>query len=135
MPLPKAHFRVHLGKEEVGVESITPLHWAGPGHGDPELQQTVTLRRAVGADRTFFKWREAVASGKQDVRDVTISQLSTPAGKAVNEWLLKRATAVRWSGPDFHALSGDIAYEELELRYESITWRAASRVAKGGDKR
>ena len=123
MPVPKAHFRVYLGKEEVGVESITPLHWAGPGHGDPELRQTVTLRRAVGLDRTFFKWREAIAAGEKDVRDVTISLLSTPAGKTVNTWQLKGATAVRWSGPDFHARSGEIAYEELELRYESIVWR------------
>ena len=135
MPLPKAHFRVHLGTDEVGVESSTPLHWAGPGHGDPDLQQTVTLRRAIGSDRTFFKWREAVASGRQDVRDVTISQLSAPARKAVNKWLLKGATAVRWSGPDFHARSGEIAYEELELRYESIIWLTASHVAKGEEKR
>lgn len=135
MPLAKAHFRVHLGEVEVGVESITPLHWASPGHADAEMRQTVTLRRAIGADRAFFKWRAAVASGKQDVRDVTITQLSTPAGRAVNEWLLKKATPVRWSGPDFNALSGDIAYEELELRYESIAWRIASKAAEGDSKR
>lgn len=135
MPLPKAHFRVHLGKDEVGVESITPLHWLDAGHGNPDLHQTVTLRRAIGSDRSFFKWREAVASGRQDVRDVTISQLSIPAGRPVNEWLLKGATAIRWSGPDFHARSGEIAYEELELRYESIIWRAASKAPKGAEKR
>ncbi len=127
MLLPKAHFRVHIGSEEVRVESITPLHWAGPGHGDPAVQQTVTFRRAVADDRTFFEWRAAVASGRSDVRDVTISQLGTPAGKTVNRWRLKSATAVRWSGPDFHARSDEIAYEELEVRYESIVWHRKSR--------
>ena len=122
-PLPKAHFRVFLGPEEVGIESITPLHWADREHADPELRQTVTLRRGVGTDRTLFTWRAAVAGGKRDVREVVIAQLGEPDGKPINIWLLQKAVPVRWSGPDLDALSGELAYEELELRYESIAWR------------
>jgi len=122
-PLPKAHFRVFLGRVEVAVESVSQLHWTDSARADPQLRQTVVLRRAVGADRSLYEWRAAVAAGKDDVRNVTIVQLAGPDAKAVNIWLLERADAVRWSGPDFHARSGEIAYEELEIRYESIAWR------------
>ncbi len=122
-PLPRAHFRVFLGQKEVGIESITPLHWLADGHPDPELRQVVTLRRAVTTDRTLFAWRAAVAKGKSDVRDVVIAQLGEPGGKPINIWLLQKAVPIRWSGPTLDALSGEIAHEELELRYESIAWR------------
>ena len=123
-PLPMAHFRVFLDRDEIDVESISPLHWADSAHSDPDLRQTVVLRRAVGSDRTLYNWRAAIAAGKADVREVTIVQLASPDGKAVNIWLLKDAVAVRWTGPVFDARSGEIAYEELEVRYESIVWRS-----------
>ena len=122
-PLPKAHFRVFLGQEEVGIESITPLHWTEKGHPDQELRQTVTLRRAVSTDRTLFAWRAVVAGGKSDVRNVVIAQLGEPDGQPINIWRLEQAVPVRWSGPGLNALSGEIAYEELELSFNSIAWR------------
>lgn len=131
-PLPRAHFRVFVGEQEVGIESLTPLHWLDGGHPDPELRQTVTLRRAVSTDRTLFAWRAAAAGSKGDARDVVIAQLDEPGGKPINVWRLERAVPIRWSGPALDALSGEIAYEELELRYDTISWRRSLRGLPGG---
>jgi phage tail-like protein len=40
----------------------------------------------------------------------------------VNAWRLTRAWPVRWSGPAFDAMSGEIAWEELELAYDDLEW-------------
>jgi len=121
-PLPRAHFRVFLDRREVGIERISPLHWAGEEH--PEIRQSVVLRRAVSTDRTLYAWWAAVARGKSDTRSVVIAQLLSPDGKPINIWRLEKAVPIRWTGPGLDALSGEIAYEELELQYQSISWRA-----------
>lgn len=123
-PLPKAHFRVFLGDKEVGVESVSPLHWLAGGPGDPELRQTVVLRRAAGPDRALYDWRTSAAGGGPS--QVTIVQLVEAGGEPVNIWRLEGARPVRWSGPDFDARSSGLAFEELEIRYESIAWRGSA---------
>lgn len=124
-PLPARHFRVFLDREEIGMLSVGPLHWLVEGQADPELRQTVTLRRAVSQDRRLYDWYGTVAKGKEDVRELTIVQLDCPSGTAVNIWRLEKATPVRWTGPGFNAVSDDFAAEELEVRYASIAWRSS----------
>lgn len=123
-PLPKSSFRVFIGSEEVHVVSVSPLHLADPEFSDPELRQTVTLRRAVGRSRTFYDWNLACHAGKEDLRIVTITLLDSPGGKPAGIWQLTDAKAVRWTGPDMDAMAQEIAMEELELAYGSIAWRS-----------
>ena len=125
-PLARAHFRVFIDDKEIGLASVSALHWGDEGCADPEIKQTVVLRRAVGADKTLYRWRRAVARGKDDERCVTIAQLDSPDGRPVNIWQLERAVAIRWTGPALDARSPDIAFEELEIHYESIAWRASA---------
>ena len=122
-PLPKSNFRVFLNAEEVSVASVSPLHLPDGKHTDPDLRQTVTLRRAVGGSRIFFDWNLATRAGKPDIRTVTITLLDGPNGKPAGIWQLTGARAVRWTGPDFDALADGIAMEELEVTYDSISWR------------
>ena len=124
-PLPRAHFRVALDDEELGVLSISPMHWVGEGAMEPEPRQQVTLRRAAGQDRTFYTWYRTVASGKDDVRTLTVVQLDRPDGVAINIWQLEKCEPIRWTGPSFDALSDDFAVEEIEIRYASIAWRSS----------
>ena len=123
-PLPKSNFRVYLNAEEVSVASVSPLHLPDGKHTDPELRQTVVLRRAVGASRIFFEWNSATRAGKADVRTVTITLLDGANGKPAGIWQLTGARAVRWTGPDFDALADEIAMEEIEISYDSINWRS-----------
>lgn len=123
-PLPKSNFRVWFGTDEIDVASVSPLHLPDGKQSDPEIRQTVTLRRAVGTSRAFYDWTVACRAGKNDVRAVTIALLDRPDGKPAGLWVLAGARAVRWTGPDFDALANGIAMEEVEIAYEAIEWRA-----------
>ena len=123
-PLPKTSFRVFIGSEEVHVASVSPLHLAETEFTDPDLRQTVILRRAVSNSRTFYDWNAACRAGKRDIRPVTITLLDSPGGKPACIWQLTNARAVRWTGPDLNAMAHEIAMEELELIYDSIAWRS-----------
>tara|TARA_R110000787_G_scaffold8845_1_gene30372 strand:+ start:263 stop:793 length:531 start_codon:yes stop_codon:yes gene_type:complete len=123
VPLPKSNFRVFFDADEVDVASVSPLHLPDGKLGDPDIRQTVVLRRAVGGSQAFFAWNLACRSGKTDGRTVTITLLNGPGGKSACIWQLTGARAVRWTGPDFDALANEIAMEELEISYESIEWR------------
>ena len=53
-------------------------------------------------------------------------------GTTVNAWKLTRAWPSRWTGPAFDALSGDIAFEEIELSFEDLDWIEHNRTLTGG---
>lgn len=106
------------------MSSVSPLHLPDGKHGDPDIRQTVTLRRAVGQSRVLFDWNRTCRAGRNDRRTVTIALLDAPDGNPVGIWLLRNAHAVRWSGPDLDALENGIATEELEIAYETIDWRS-----------
>jgi hypothetical protein len=116
-----SHFRVLIGREEVGFAEVSPLS----SETDPEAGEGfahVVLRRALTRDTTLFDWRRAVADGERDRRTVTIHQLERPGGRIANSWRLVRAWPCRWSGPALNALESGIAFEELELAFDDLVW-------------
>tara|TARA_R110000787_G_scaffold250136_1_gene355729 strand:- start:1596 stop:1961 length:366 start_codon:yes stop_codon:yes gene_type:complete len=118
------HFRVFVGAEEVDLVSVSPLHLPDGENTDPEIRQTVTLRRGVGSSRLFYDWNQSRVAGKQDHRAVTIVLLDGADGRPVNIWQLVNARPVRWSGPGLDAMTDGIAMEELEIAYDNIGWRS-----------
>jgi len=126
-PLPRAHFRVFLNREELAVLSLSPLHWVlqAPEEIEGGVRQQVTLQRAASQDRTLYNWHKSVAAGKDDTRTLTVVQLDSPDGLAVNIWQLEKSTPVRWTGAGFDALSDDFGVEEVQIRYASIAWRSS----------
>jgi phage tail-like protein len=120
-----AHFRVKVGDIEIGVQSVSRLHDLIDGEADPDVRMSVTLRRAATQDKRLFAWYRDTRQGKDTARNVTIVQLDGPDGTPYNVWRLEQARPVRWSGPHFDALANEIAMEEVELRYKSISWRSS----------
>jgi len=115
-------FRVLIGERELGFAEISPLT-SRSEPGEPERHfDTVVLRRALTRSSELYDWRRTVADGKQDRRDVTISQLAGPGGDTVNAWRLVDAWPVRWSGPAFDATTSELAFEELELAFADLIW-------------
>jgi hypothetical protein len=106
-----AHFRVLIGRREVGLAEVGPL----VSDGEPAA---LVLRRALGAHATeLFEWRR-----QGDARAVTIEQLDTARGRVVNAWRLLNARPLKWTGPALNAASNDVAMEELELAYDELVW-------------
>ena len=121
-PYGRMYFEVVIDRLEIGLCQISPLHWVDGVNTDPDLRQTVTLRRAIGQDRTLHEWRRILASGKDDPRQVNVILLAGPGGKPAAIWRLVNARAIRWTGPELDAMSDGIAWEELEIVYERIDW-------------
>ena len=116
-----SHFRVLIGREELGFSEVSPLS----SEADPESGEQfahVVLRRALTDDTTLFDWRRAILDGKRDRRSVTIHQLDGAGGRIANSWRLVRAWPCRWSGPALNALESDIAFEEVELAFDDLLW-------------
>jgi phage tail-like protein len=116
-----SHFRVLIGRDELGFAEVSPLSSAV----DPETGEGfahVVLRRALTRDTTLFDWRRAVADGARDRRTVTIHQLERAGGRIANSWRLVRAWPCRWSGPALNALESEIAFEEVELAFDDLVW-------------
>jgi hypothetical protein len=116
-----SHFRVLIGREELGFAEVSPL----TSEVDPESGEQfahVVLRRALSRDTTLFDWRRAIVDGKKDRRTVTIHQLEGAGGRIANSWRLVRAWPCRWSGPALNALESGVAFEEVELAYDDLVW-------------
>ncbi len=121
-----SNFVVLIGDRELGFAEVSRLTSETnpdvPDHRHGHRFATVVLRRALTRSSELYDWRRLIVDGKDDRRDVTIRQLSTPGGKLANAWRLVGAWPCRWSGPSFDAMSNDIAFEELELMFDDLIW-------------
>jgi phage tail-like protein len=121
-----SHFRVLIGRRELGfcevgrLSSETDLTQP-PGERRDRFE-TIVLRRALTQSTELYDWRKRIVDGARERRQVTIQQLDGAGGEVVNAWRLVRAWPCRWSGPAFNALEGGIAYEELELAFDTMEW-------------
>ena len=129
-----SHFRVRIGRREIGFCEVGPLtsetDLAFPEEPYDRFE-TVVLRRALTRSRELYEWRRSIVYGKRDRRTVTISQLDAAGGWIVNSWRLLGAWPRRWSGPAFDAAQTGLAYEELELAFDDLVWLESDNRTQG----
>jgi hypothetical protein len=121
-PLSSANFLLEVEDRRVSLSAVSELHDLIENEADPSVRQCVCLRRAVSEDRFLYSWYRDTRLGKETTRNVTLMLLDSPGGKAAHAWRLDAAKPVRWTGPRFDALGDDLAMEELELHYKTVTW-------------
>jgi T4-like virus tail tube protein gp19 len=109
-----SHFRVVIGRREMGFAEIGPL---GSDAESPGGFAPLVLRRALTQSTELYDWQR-----KGDARAVTIQQLDAAGGGIVNSWRLENARPLKWTGPTFNANGSDVAIEELELTFEDLVW-------------
>jgi phage tail-like protein len=109
-PLGSSAFEVDLGDVSVGCSEVTALVLE-PG---AKPAATVTLRRGVSGDGTLLEWAR-----NPEPRRVTITVLNARHEPA-SRYVLLQARPVRWTGPTLHALSAEVAIEELVLSAEDL---------------
>lgn len=86
----------------------------------------VTLKRGViGELETLYLWIDQVRNGSQDaLRTVTIQLQSEDRGAdPVQEWELRNARPIKYTGPTLSGKGTDVAVEELVLACERIDLR------------
>ena len=129
LPYIPRNFSVAIDGVEIGFSTISAL--ASVSVEEPARRRAklthhyanVVLRRALGADRRLYAWREAIMAGKKDRRRVEIRQLDENGAATLSMWILESAWPCRWSGPLFDAIASEIAMEEIELAFERLIWR------------
>ena len=87
-----SHFRVLIGKQELGFCEVTRLtsetELTAPLAERGHRFETVVLRRALTRSTELYDWRRRILDGTEDRRDVTIHQLEGPGGRIANSWRL-----------------------------------------------
>jgi hypothetical protein len=134
-----SHFRVLIGRRELGFAEVGPLSSGTDLALPPEERshrfETIVLRRALSQSTELYDWRRNILRGKADRREVTIHQLGSAGGEIVNSWRLEGAWPSRWTGPSFNASGTDVAIEELELAYDELVWLEPERAKSPPPKR
>lgn len=140
-PLPKFYFNIDLGDgkkqgfaEISGLESdIKPIEYR---HSDskvfsllkmPGLRSVgnVTLKKGVFTqDSVFWKWYDESQLNIIKRRTVVISLLDEKAAPKMT-WTLTNAWPTKMKGTDLKSDSNEVAIEELELAYETLSVTAA----------
>ena len=85
----------------------------------------VTLKWGMDASTEFYDWVTGISTGTTSDDDraktVTISLLDDDGTTVQAVWILSNAWPSKYTAPDFNATSSEIAFESVELVYESMT--------------
>lgn len=132
-PLTNRHFLVFIGDLEVGFCSVQGMTEYSALDEESEREATqlipgrtqfdsLVLRRGFSRSKDLYHWRRAIRAGKDDRRTLELWQLPAPRRKPVNRWRFLGCWPCRWSGPDFDAMEGQLAFEEIEVCYDDFEW-------------
>ena len=83
-------------------------------------QGNVTFRRGMTDDALLWSWAMAATRGQAERKLVRVV-LQDRLGRETVGWEFHRSLPVRWVGPDLVGDRGEVAIEEFELAYETIT--------------
>jgi phage tail-like protein len=134
-PIPKFHFTVSWGGNDIGFQEVTGLQMETqfieyrPGNDQTYLTQkipglkkhgTITLKKGMyQGDDAFWDWFSMVQTNPDRRETVTI-QLLSEEGTPVVTWTVNNAFPVKLIGPDLKADANEIAIESIELAHEGF---------------
>jgi len=88
----------------------------------------ITLKRGMDPGQDLYQWflktMLGLSSGKGPVRkNVTISIYGPQTGQAaVQQWNLREAFPVKWTGPDLKTDAGAVAIETIEFAHAGLVF-------------
>lgn len=81
----------------------------------------ITLKRGVIGRVDLWNWLNAVRDGAQNqLKNVTIRLMTEDRTEVAQEWILKNARPMKYTGPSLNGKGTDVAVEELVLAAERI---------------
>ncbi|HED35824.1 MAG TPA: phage tail protein [Gammaproteobacteria bacterium] len=81
----------------------------------------ITLKRGVIGRLDLYKWLDAIRNGAQNqLKNINIKLMSEDRVTVAQEWVLKNARPMKYTGPSLNGKGTDLAIEELVLSAERI---------------
>lgn len=138
-PIPKFHFRVEWGGNDIGFQEVSGLSMETQfieyraGNDPTFLTQklpglkkngNITLKKGMFAhDNIFWDWWTDVQTNKDRRETLTIT-LMDEEGSPVFVWTVTNAFPIKISAPDLKSDANEVAIESVELAHEGIVQEA-----------
>ena len=135
-PIPKFHFRVEWGGNNVGFSEVSGLNIENKiieyrDGVSPEFSKikmpgmreysNITLKRGVfKGDNEFYKWLNTISLNTVERRDLTISLLNE-THEPVVDWKVHNAFPLKIQSTDLKADGSEVAIEQIDLAHEGLT--------------
>ena len=135
-PIPKFHFRVEWGGNNVGFSEVSGLNIENKiieyrDGVSPEFSKikmpgmreysNITLKRGVfKGDNEFYKWLNTISLNTVERRDLTISLLNE-THEPVVVWKVHNAFPLKIQSTDLKADGSEVAIEQIDLAHEGLT--------------
>ena len=81
--------------------------------GPNKFSSKLIMKRGWG-DNDLWSWYENVLQGCIKRRNVAVIWMDS-SGEEKKRWVFLDACPVKWTGPDFKAGTGEVAFESIEL--------------------
>ena len=128
---PMDEMSVQAGFQEVsglGMEVTVAEYRAGNFAMNEPIKMTgmvktpdITLKRGVIGRADLFDWLNAIRDGAQNqLQNVNIKLMTEDRQSVAQEWVLKNARPMKYTGPSLNGKGTDLAIEELTLAVERI---------------
>jgi len=92
--------------------------------GPSKFPSRLVLKRGL-AEAELWSWYKDVMRGKIQRKTVTVI-LQNYEGRAAWQWVFAKACPVKWTGPDFKAGNGEVAFESIELMHRGLEAEGSS---------
>ena len=135
-PIPTYRFLVMVGKDQMSFSSVSGLDqsvqlvkyqdgmgniFQMPGQTDP---LTVTLKRGMVLKHSqLYDWMNSISFNRVEKRDLSISLTDDTAKVLFVTWNVVNAFPTKLTGPSFDATSNEVAFEEVSLAADRVTWK------------
>jgi phage tail-like protein len=80
----------------------------------------ITLKQGLVDSMVIYEWMMTGVNGPVDRKTITITLLNEEESPAAS-WQVINAWPMKYTAPDFNALSSEIAIESLEIAHEGMT--------------
>ncbi|HUH13577.1 MAG TPA: phage tail protein [Longimicrobiales bacterium] len=109
-----------------GGRNSGPVHMSGP-----VSYAQLTLKRGMTANVDLWRWFERVAGGQGGLRGTAEISMLSGEGTEQLRFLLDGCLPVKLKAPALNAADGQIAIEEMQIAYESLTLKSAGQPVRG----